>query len=178
MRYGFLGGMEGLPASGYGISKLALNGLSIKMARELMDEGIAVNCVCPDITDSYGYGFGRAARESAKGVAWVATMGLGNEILQSSLGLTQTRVSSKDLQKFIATSSHHANLVHTPSNLSQSPILESKNLQNFIPKVTQPLMDTQSIIETKTIDLQITGIPQNLKSLSGKFYRDSIEIQW
>ena len=67
-RFGFLHGKEGLPASGYGISKLALNGLTIKMAREPSGEGIQACAICPDVTDTRGLGFGRPVEVSAKGV--------------------------------------------------------------------------------------------------------------
>ncbi|PLS26311.1 SDR family NAD(P)-dependent oxidoreductase [Bifidobacterium parmae] len=74
-RYGFLRGSMGIPASGYGISKLALNGLTIKTAKELAADHILVNAVCPDITDTYGSGmFGRPVEVSAKSVTWAATL--------------------------------------------------------------------------------------------------------
>ena len=68
LRYGKYGAM------GYGISKLALNGLTVKMARELSEYGILVNAVCPDVTDTYGNGFGRKVSESAKSVIWAAVL--------------------------------------------------------------------------------------------------------
>ncbi|KAB8286837.1 SDR family oxidoreductase [Bifidobacterium ramosum] len=74
-QYGFLHGSMGIPASGYGISKLALNGLTIKTAKELAADHILVNAVCPDITDTYGSGmFGRPVEVSAKSVTWAATL--------------------------------------------------------------------------------------------------------
>ncbi|MBW3080066.1 SDR family oxidoreductase [Bifidobacterium saguinibicoloris] len=63
------------PASGYGISKLALNGLTIKTAKELAADHILVNAICPDITDTYGSGmFGRPVEVSAKSVTRAATL--------------------------------------------------------------------------------------------------------
>ena len=59
---------------GYGISKLALNGLTVKMARELKSEGIIVNSVCPDVTDTMGMKFGRSVEDSAKSVTWAAML--------------------------------------------------------------------------------------------------------
>ncbi|KFI94137.1 KR domain protein [Bifidobacterium saguini DSM 23967] len=74
-QYGFLHGNMGIPASGYGISKLALNGLTIKTAKELAADHILVNAVCPDLTDSFGSGmFGRPVEVSAKSVTWAATL--------------------------------------------------------------------------------------------------------
>ncbi|PLS25798.1 SDR family NAD(P)-dependent oxidoreductase [Bifidobacterium imperatoris] len=74
-QYGFLHGNMGIPASGYGISKLALNGLTIKTAKELAADHILVNAVCPDLTDSFGSGmFGRPVEISAKSVTWAATL--------------------------------------------------------------------------------------------------------
>ncbi|WP_295774190.1 SDR family NAD(P)-dependent oxidoreductase [uncultured Limosilactobacillus sp.] len=68
LRYGKFGAM------GYGISKLALNGLTVKMARDLAPYGILVNSVCPDVTDTYGSGFGRKVADSAKSVIWAAEL--------------------------------------------------------------------------------------------------------
>ena len=68
LRYGKFGAM------GYGISKLALNGLTVKMARDLSPYGILVNSVCPDVTDTYGGGFGRKVEDSAKSVIWAVEL--------------------------------------------------------------------------------------------------------
>lgn len=74
-QYGFLHGSMGIPASGYGISKLALNGLTIKTAKELTADHILVNAVCPDITDTFGSGmFGRPVQVSARSVTWAADL--------------------------------------------------------------------------------------------------------
>ncbi len=75
LQYGFLDGAMGIPCSGYGISKLAVNGLTIKTAKELEKDHILVNAVCPDITDTFGSGmFGRPVEVSAKSVIWAATL--------------------------------------------------------------------------------------------------------
>lgn len=73
-KYGFLNGTIGIPCSGYGLSKLALNGLTIKVAKELKFDNILVNAVCPDVTDTFGMGYGRPVQESAKSVIWAATL--------------------------------------------------------------------------------------------------------
>lgn len=74
-QYGFLDGAMGIPCSGYGISKLAVNGLTLKTAKELEKDAILVNAVCPDITDTVGSGmFGRPVELSAKSVIWAATL--------------------------------------------------------------------------------------------------------
>ena len=74
-QYGFLNGAMGIPCSGYGISKLAMNGLTVKTAKELEKDRILVNAVCPDITDTFGSGmFGRPVEVSAKSVIWAATL--------------------------------------------------------------------------------------------------------
>lgn len=74
-QYGFLDGAMGIPCSGYGISKLAVNGLTVKTAKELAENHILVNAVCPDITDTFGSGmFGRPVEVSAKSVIWAAVL--------------------------------------------------------------------------------------------------------
>ena len=67
----YMGG--GTPA--YGISKAALNALTIKLASELSGTGILVNSVDPGwvATDMGGRG-GRPVEEGAKGIVWAATL--------------------------------------------------------------------------------------------------------
>jgi NAD(P)-dependent dehydrogenase (short-subunit alcohol dehydrogenase family) len=67
----YMGG--GTPA--YGISKVALNALTIKLASELSGTGILVNSVDPGwvATDMGGRG-GRPVEEGAKGIVWAATL--------------------------------------------------------------------------------------------------------
>ncbi|GAA1992103.1 SDR family oxidoreductase [Kitasatospora viridis] len=63
----------GAPA--YSISKLALNGLTRMLARDLAADRILVNAVCPGwvATDMGGSG-GRPVAEGAAGVVWAATL--------------------------------------------------------------------------------------------------------
>lgn len=75
-QYGLIHGTV-VPPSGYGISKLALNGLTVKMAKELKKYNILVNSVCPDITATHEGSEAWGARpvsESAKGVVWAAML--------------------------------------------------------------------------------------------------------
>lgn len=75
LQYGLLNGSQGIPCSGYGISKLAVNGLTLKLAKELEKNHILVNAVCPDITNTFGFGpWGRPVEVSAKSVVWAATL--------------------------------------------------------------------------------------------------------
>ncbi len=62
----------GTPA--YGVSKAALNALTIKLAVELHEHGILVNAVCPGWTATDLGGGGRPIAEGAKGIVWAATL--------------------------------------------------------------------------------------------------------
>jgi NAD(P)-dependent dehydrogenase (short-subunit alcohol dehydrogenase family) len=61
----------------YGITKLALNGLTVKLARELKDTSIKVNSVCPGFVATYPgteqWG-ARPVAEGAKGIVWAAML--------------------------------------------------------------------------------------------------------
>lgn len=61
----------------YGITKLALNGLTVKLARELKSSSIKVNSVCPGFVATYPgteqWG-ARPVTEGAKGIVWAATL--------------------------------------------------------------------------------------------------------
>lgn len=73
-RFG-LGGGEA--AASYGVSKAALNALTIKFAVELREDGILVNAVCPGLTatapgmEAMG---ARPVAEGAAGVVWAAAL--------------------------------------------------------------------------------------------------------
>lgn len=73
-QYGFLHGKLGMTTLGYGMSKLAENGMTIKLAQALAQEHILVNSVCPDVTNTQGAGFGRPVQESAKSVVWAVEL--------------------------------------------------------------------------------------------------------
>lgn len=71
----------GLIATGdttaYGISKLALNGLTVKLAAELKNREIKVNAVCPGFTATYPGAEQWGARpvaDGAGGIVWAATL--------------------------------------------------------------------------------------------------------
>lgn len=72
--YGLLKDSKQFPVLGYGVSKLAVNGITVKLAKEVKNEGILVNSVCPDVTDTAGWGFGRSVEESAKSVIWAVNL--------------------------------------------------------------------------------------------------------
>ena len=62
----------GIP--GYGVSKAALNALTLKTAAELKSFGILVNAICPGWVATDMGGGGRPVAEGAKGVVWAATL--------------------------------------------------------------------------------------------------------
>lgn len=64
----------GTPA--YGVSKAALNALTVKLAGELKKFGILVNSVCPGWvrTDMGGRAAPRSVEKGAKGIVWAATL--------------------------------------------------------------------------------------------------------
>lgn len=61
----------------YALTKLALNGLTVKLAVDLADTKIKINSVCPGFvatypgTDAWG---ARPVAEGAKGIVWAATL--------------------------------------------------------------------------------------------------------
>ncbi|MGC1204252.1 MAG: SDR family NAD(P)-dependent oxidoreductase [Flavobacteriaceae bacterium] len=61
----------------YGITKLALNGLTVKFATQFKDSKIKINSVDPGFTATYpgteDWG-GRPVNEGAKGIVWAATL--------------------------------------------------------------------------------------------------------
>jgi NAD(P)-dependent dehydrogenase (short-subunit alcohol dehydrogenase family) len=67
----------GEAAASYGVSKAALNALTIKFAVELREDGILVNAVCPGLTatapgmEAMG---ARPVAEGAAGVVWAAAL--------------------------------------------------------------------------------------------------------
>lgn len=72
---GMLSGM-GSETPAYGISKAALNVLTIKLAKELKNSGILINSVCPGWvkTDMGGQHAPRSVEEGAQSILWAATL--------------------------------------------------------------------------------------------------------
>ena len=62
----------------YGVTKLALNGLTVKLARQFQDSNLKINAVCPGFVATYPgtaeWG-ARPVEEGAKGIVWAATIG-------------------------------------------------------------------------------------------------------
>ena len=77
--YSLLNPWRGL-ISAYSISKLALNGLTLKAALDLQNDGILVNAVTPGLTATYNvlanFG-GRPVNEGAKSIVFAATLPKG-----------------------------------------------------------------------------------------------------
>src|SRR4051812_20054040 len=71
--YGQLGGLSP-DVPGYCLSKLALNGLTVMLARALRLDGVAVNSVCPGWvrTEMGGPGAARSVEEGAGTAVWLA----------------------------------------------------------------------------------------------------------
>jgi NAD(P)-dependent dehydrogenase (short-subunit alcohol dehydrogenase family) len=73
--FGLLNHPQNVPV--YGLTKLALNGLTVKLAKEIKDEGILVNAVCPGWVATYPgtaeWG-ARPVSEGAAGIVWAATL--------------------------------------------------------------------------------------------------------
>ena len=70
---GALTGMSGgTPA--YGVSKAAVNALTLKLAAELKNDDFLVNAVCPGWTATDMGGGGRPIPDGARGITWAATL--------------------------------------------------------------------------------------------------------
>jgi len=70
---GSLSGMSGgIP--GYGLTKTALNALTLKLADELRRDGVLVNAVCPGWTATDMGGGGRPVADGALSVVWAAVL--------------------------------------------------------------------------------------------------------
>jgi NAD(P)-dependent dehydrogenase (short-subunit alcohol dehydrogenase family) len=73
--FGLLNHPQNVPV--YGVTKLALNGLTVKLAKEVKAEGILVNAVCPGWVATYPgtaeWG-ARPVSEGASGIVWAATL--------------------------------------------------------------------------------------------------------
>jgi NAD(P)-dependent dehydrogenase (short-subunit alcohol dehydrogenase family) len=58
---------------GYGLSKLALNGLTLMLSNRLKRDRVLVNAVCPGWVATDMGGGGRPVPEGASGIVWAAT---------------------------------------------------------------------------------------------------------
>ncbi|SFU69598.1 short chain dehydrogenase [Pustulibacterium marinum] len=69
--------MGDYPLTPYAITKLALNGLTVKMSKDFRRDNVLVNAICPGFTATRpglaAYG-ARPVSESAKGIVWAATL--------------------------------------------------------------------------------------------------------
>lgn len=74
--YGMVHGRFGMPVSSYALTKLTINGLTVKAAREFAADGILVNSVCPGVvaTHQAPSGFARPVPDGAKSIVWAATL--------------------------------------------------------------------------------------------------------
>ncbi len=74
-QFGLIARGSEIPA--YGISKAALNALTVKLAADLKETGILVNAVCPGLTATWPGAEAMGARpvpEGAAGIVWAATL--------------------------------------------------------------------------------------------------------
>jgi NAD(P)-dependent dehydrogenase (short-subunit alcohol dehydrogenase family) len=61
--------------SAYGISKMALNGFTSKLALDLKEDGILVNSVCPGYTaSSASNAGGRPVEDGAASIVWACNL--------------------------------------------------------------------------------------------------------
>mgnify|MGYP004701537337 CR=1 FL=1 len=75
-KYGMVHGSLGMPVSAYALTKLSINGLTVKAAREFAPDGILVNSVCPGVVATHQAPgvFARPVPDGAKSVVWAATL--------------------------------------------------------------------------------------------------------
>lgn len=74
-QFGLIARGSEIPA--YGISKAALNALTVKLAADLKETGVLVNAVCPGLTATWPGAEAMGARpvpEGASGIVWAATL--------------------------------------------------------------------------------------------------------
>lgn len=60
--------------SSYALTKLATNGLTLKLAQDFRKANILVNSVCPGLVATREGSSGRPVKEGARGIVWAATL--------------------------------------------------------------------------------------------------------
>jgi len=63
-----------VPIGSYALTKLALNGLTLKLSQDFKEHNIVVNSVCPGLVSTYPGNPGRSVKDGAKSIVWVATL--------------------------------------------------------------------------------------------------------
>lgn len=64
---------EDVPIGSYSLTKLAINGLTLKLAQDFKKDGISVNAVCPGLVETYPPSPGRSPEEGARSIVWAVT---------------------------------------------------------------------------------------------------------
>lgn len=63
-----------VPIGSYALSKLAINGLTLKLSQDFRDANILVNSVCPGLVSTYPGSPGRSVEDGARSIVWAATL--------------------------------------------------------------------------------------------------------
>ncbi|WP_058974222.1 SDR family NAD(P)-dependent oxidoreductase, partial [Type-D symbiont of Plautia stali] len=63
-----------VPIGSYALTKLAINGLTLKLSQDFKKANILVNSVCPGLVSTYPGSPGRSVEEGAKSIVWAALL--------------------------------------------------------------------------------------------------------